>query len=83
MSEYSYHCNNTNITYLTKFAKYILNNIDHKLNISSSRCVKWVYEQQTFDGVDQYGPKSIIYNLFIVIYNSDTNIYSCYVYNTE
>ena len=81
MSEYK--SNNTNIHYHSKFAKDVINNIEQKLKITSSRKVVWIYEDQTFDGVDQYGPKSIIYNLFNVVYDQDTKVYSCYVYNME
>ncbi len=81
MSEYKR--NNINITYHSKLAEDVLNNIEQNLKITPSRTVEWIYEEQTFDGVDQFGPKSIIYNLFIVVYDHNTKVYSCYVYNTE
>ena len=81
MSEYK--SNDVNFFFQSKFAKDVMNNIKHNLNITSSRSVVWIYEQQTFDGADEYGPKSIVYNLFIVVYDQDTKVYSCYVYNTE
>ncbi len=49
----------------------------------STQNVVWVYERVEADGCDSYGPKALIYSLFIITHDVEEDVYLCSVYDAE
>jgi hypothetical protein len=63
------------------YAEKLLEDIVSKL---PSKCeIKWVYENVSCDGYDRYGPEAYLYDLFVIVFNKESNLFTYSYYHTE
>ena len=68
---------------LSDLGKKVLQNLDRYIPAAANNNIKWVYEEISYDGFDNHGPESELYDLFIIIYESAKKMYVCYNFHAE
>jgi len=77
MSEY---LRNRKFSY-SEYAEKLLKKIENELPTKSK--IKWVYEDVSTDGHDNYGAEAYLYNLFVIVFDKESNLFKYYFYHTE
>ena len=63
------------------YAEKLLDSVTKSLPTTCT--IQWVYENVSVDGCDRYGPEAYLYDLFVIVFNKESKLFTYSYYHTE